>query len=266
MAINCAAIPDTLIESELFGHEKGSFTGANAREIGIFEAANGGTVFLDEIGEMNVAMQAKLLRALQEKEIRRVGGKVNIPLDVRILGATNRELEQEIKRGAFREDLFYRLNVIRINLPPLRERGSDLKTLAEYFIKKYSKLSGIEVDGISKPALRLIMNYGWPGNVRQLESVIERSVLMAESNIIQPEDLPVEISSTSGLTGGLSIDLPPDGIDFEALEKGLIIKAMERADWVIGKAAPLLGMSYKTLQYRLEKFEIERPDKRGKSL
>jgi len=155
--------------------------------------------------------------------------------------------------------------VIRINLPPLRERGSDLKTLAEYFVKKYSDLSGIEVDGISKPALRLIMNYGWPGNVRQLESVIERSVLMAESNIIQPEDLPAEISSTTGLTGGIAIDLPPDGIDFEALEKGLIIKAMERADWVIGKAAPLLGMSYKTLQYRLEKFEIERPEKRSKA-
>jgi DNA-binding NtrC family response regulator len=264
MAINCAAIPDTLIESELFGHEKGSFTGANAREIGIFEAANGGTVFLDEIGEMNVSMQAKLLRAIQEKEIRRVGGKVNLPLDLRILAATNRELEQEIKRGAFREDLFYRLNVIRINLPPLRERGNDLKTLAEYFVKKYSEISGIEVESISKPALRLIMNYGWPGNVRQLESVIERSVLMAESNIIQPEDLPVEITSTTGLTGGISIDLPADGIDFEALEKGLIIKAMERADWVIGKAAPLLGMSYKTLQYRLEKFEIERPEKRVK--
>jgi transcriptional regulator with PAS, ATPase and Fis domain len=264
MAINCAAIPETLIESELFGHEKGSFTGANAREIGIFEAANGGTVFLDEIGEMNVAMQAKLLRAIQEKEIRRVGGKLNIPLDLRILAATNRELEQEIKRGAFREDLFYRLNVIRINLPPLRERGSDLKTLAEYFVKKYSELSGIEVESISKPALRLIMNYSWPGNVRQLESVIERSVLMAESNIIQPEDLPAEISSSTGLTGGISIDLPPDGIDFEALEKGLIIKAMERADWVIGKAAPLLGMSYKTLQYRLEKFEIVRPEKRSK--
>ena len=265
MAINCAAIPDTLIESELFGHEKGSFTGANAREIGIFEAANGGTVFLDEIGEMNVSMQAKLLRALQEKEIRRVGGKVNIPLDLRILAATNRELEQEIKRGAFREDLFYRLNVIRIHLPPLRERGSDLKTLSEYFIRKYSEISGIAVEGLSKPALRLVMNYAWPGNVRQLESVMERSVLMAESNFIQPEDLPVEISSTASLSGGLDIDLPPDGIDMEELEKGLIIKAMERADWVIGKAAPLLGMSYKTLQYRLEKFEINRLEKRAKS-
>jgi len=179
IAINCAAIPDTLIESELFGHEKGSFTGANAREIGIFEAADGGTVFLDEIGEMNVAMQAKLLRAIQEKEIRRVGGKVNIGLDVRLVSATNKELEQEIKKGTFREDLFYRLNVIRVNLPPLRERGSDIKTLAEFFLVKYSKTTGIAMDGISKQTLKLLMNYSWPGNVRQLESVIERSILMA---------------------------------------------------------------------------------------
>ena len=266
LAINCAAIPDTLIESELFGHEKGSFTGANAREIGIFEAANGGTVFLDEIGEMNVSMQAKLLRAIQEKEIRRVGGKVNLSLDVRILAATNRELEQEIRKGNFREDLFYRLNVIRINLPALRERGSDIKTLAEFFIKKYSQASGIAIEGISKPALKILMNYTWPGNVRQLESVIERSVLMAESNYIEPEDLSAEISAGGSQAGGIPIELPPDGIDFEALEKGLIIKAMERADWVIGKAAPLLGMSYKTLQYRLEKFEIERPEKRSKQV
>lgn len=264
MAINCAAIPETLIESELFGHEKGSFTGANAREIGIFEAAEGGTVFLDEIGEMNVAMQAKLLRAIQEREVRRVGGKVNIPLDVRILAATNRELEQEIKKGHFREDLFYRLNVIRINLPPLRERGNDVKTLIEFFTEKFSRDVGVAIDGISKPALKLLMNYSWPGNVRQLESVIERSVLMAESNYIEPDDLPAEITAHASLAGGIPIDLPPEGIDFEALEKGLIIKAMERADWVIGKAAPLLGMSYKTLQYRLEKYEIERPEKRNR--
>jgi len=264
MAINCAAIPDSLMESELFGHEKGSFTGANAREIGIFEAANGGTVFLDEIGEMNVAMQAKLLRAIQEKEIRRVGGKVNVPLDVRILSATNKELEQEIKRGNFREDLFYRLNVIRINLPPLRERGNDVKNLAEFFVKKYSLASGIAVEGLSRPALKLLMNYAWPGNVRQLESVIERSVLMAESNYIEPEDLPAEVTASSALGGGIPFELPPEGIAFEELEKGIIIKAMERADWVIGKAAPLLGMSYKTLQYRLDKFGIERPEKRTK--
>ena len=264
IAINCAAIPDTLIESELFGHEKGSFTGADAREIGIFEAANGGTVFLDEIGEMNVAMQAKLLRAIQEKEIRRVGGKVNIGLDVRLVSATNKELEQEIKKGAFRDDLYYRLNVIRVNLPPLRERGSDIKTLAEFFLEKYSQAAGITMDGISKQTLKLLMNYSWPGNVRQLESVIERSILMAESNYIEPDDLPSEITASGSLGDGIHFNLPAEGIDFEALEKGLIIKAMERAEWVIGKAAPLLGMSYKTLQYRLDKFEVVRPEKRAR--
>jgi DNA-binding NtrC family response regulator len=262
MAINCAAIPETLIESELFGHEKGSFTGASAREIGILEAANGGTVFLDEIGEMNVAMQAKLLRAIQEKEIRRVGGKVNLPLDVRIISATNRDLEQEIKKGTFREDLFYRLNVIRIVLPPLRERGSDIAALVDCFITKYRESTGIQVEGIAKPALKLLMNYRWPGNVRQLESVIERAVLMAEGSIIQPDDLPTEMTATTAQGGVVPFELPPDGINFEEMERSLIVKAMERADWVIGKAAPLLGLSYKTLQYRLDKHAIEKPDKR----
>ena len=264
MAINCAAIPETLIESELFGHEKGSFTGASAREIGILEAANGGTVFLDEIGEMNVSMQAKLLRAIQEKEIRRVGGKVNLPLDVRIISATNRDLEQEIKKGSFREDLFYRLNVIRIVLPPLRERGSDIATLADFFVGKYRDVSGIAVEGIAKPALKLLMNYTWPGNVRQLESVIERAVLMAEGTIIQPDDLPTEISAVAAVSGVVPFELPPEGINFDEMEKALILKAMERADWVIGKAAPILGLSYKTLQYRLEKHGIEKPEKRGR--
>ena len=257
-AINCAAIPDTLIESELFGHEKGSFTGATAREIGIFEAASGGTVFLDEIGEMNVAMQAKLLRAIQEKEIRRVGGKVNIPVDVRIISATNKDLDAEIRKGTFREDLYYRLNVIRISLPPLRERGNDIAALADFFVRKYSASTGLAVKGIAKPALKLLMNYSWPGNVRQLESVIERGVLMAEGEHIQPEDLPAELSTDTSQAGALRLDLPPEGISIEQLERELIIKAMDRSGWIIAKAAPLLGMSYKTLQYRLEKFNIEK--------
>lgn len=258
-AINCAAIPDALIESELFGHEKGSFTGASSRELGLFEAASEGTVFLDEIGEMNVSLQAKLLRAIQEKEIRRVGGKVNIPVDVRIIAATNRELESEIKKGQFREDLFYRLNVIRITLPPLRERGSDIVTLAEFFVKKYAVATGMPVSGISKSALKLLLNYSWPGNVRQLESIIERGVLMAEGSSITPEDLPIEVHEPHSGGGTLPFDFPADGISFEELEKELIIKAMERADWIITKAAPLLRMSYKTLQYRLDKFGIEKP-------
>lgn len=258
-AINCAAIPDSLIESELFGHEKGSFTGANTREIGIFEAASSGTVFLDEIGEMNVALQAKLLRAIQEKEIRRVGGKVNIPVDVRIVAATNKDLEAEIRKGTFREDLFYRLNVIRLNLPPLRDRGSDLATLADHFVRKYAAATGMPVQGISKAALKVLLNYTWPGNVRQLESVIERGVLMAEGTLIQPEDLPAEVHHEFDRHDLLPFEFPPSGISFEELEKELIIKAMERAEWVIAKAAPLLRMSYKTLQYRLEKFGIEKP-------
>jgi two-component system, NtrC family, response regulator PilR len=259
-AINCAAIPESLIESELFGHEKGSFTGAGSREIGIFEAAEGGTVFLDEIGEMNTAMQAKLLRTIQEKEIRRVGGKLNIPVDVRIISATNKDLEQETKRGAFREDLFYRLNVIRITLPPLRERGNDIVTLANFFLRKYSASTGIPLKGISKPALKVLLDYSWPGNVRQLESVIERGVLMAESDYIQPEDLPADVHHEAHLAGSLPFEFPAEGISIDELERDLIIKAMQRADWVISKAAPLLGMSYKTLQYRLEKFGIGRPE------
>lgn len=262
LAINCAAIPEALIESELFGHEKGSFTGASSREIGLFEAANSGTIFLDEIGEMNGAMQAKLLRAIQEREIRRVGGKVSIPVDVRIISATNKDLEQEIRKGNFREDLYYRLNVIRINLPPLRERGSDIITLAEFFVRKYAAADGIPLQGISKAAMKLLMDYSWPGNVRQLESVIERGVLMTESDLIQPEDLPVEIHRERMPGSCLGIDLPAEGICFEDLERDLIIKAMQRSGWIIGKAAPLLGMTYKTLQYRLEKFAIEKPGKK----
>jgi len=259
MAINCAAIPESLIESELFGHEKGAFTGAHQRELGIFEAATGGTVFLDEIGEMNVAMQAKLLRAIQEKEVRRVGGKVNLPVDVRIVAATNRDLEKEIKAGTFREDLFYRLNVIRINLPPLRERGNDIAALADHFVKKFAAAAEVPVKGISPKALKLLMAYSWPGNVRQLESLVERSVLMAEGTMVEPEDLPGELHDLV-IAGGIPIDLPPDGVNMEELERTLILKAMERADWVIAKAAPLLGMSYKTLQYRLDKFKIDKPD------
>jgi len=188
-----------------------------------------------------------------------VGGKINIPINVRIISATNRDLEAEIRNGAFRKDLFYRLNVIRVTLPPLRERGNDIAALADFFIKKYSADSGITVKGISKPALKILMNYSWPGNVRQLESVIERGMLMAETNQILPEDLPAEVYEETLSSTKLPFELPPQGISMEELERNLIIKAMERADGIISKAAPLLGMSYKTLQYRLEKFGINRP-------
>lgn len=259
-AVNCAAIPETLIESELFGHEKGAFTGATSREVGLFEVADGGTLFLDEIGEMNVAMQAKLLRAIQLKEVRRVGGKNPVPVDVRIISATNKNLEEEIKKGTFREDLFYRLNVIRIALPPLRERGSDIIMLADFFVKKFCAENGIALKTIGKAALKLLVNYSWPGNVRQLESVIERGVLLAEQDEIEPEDLPVEVHGRGGNGASLPFELPPEGISIEELERDLIQKAMDRSGGIISKAAPLLGMSYKTLQYRLEKFGINRND------
>jgi len=184
---------------------------------------------------------------------------------VRIISATNKDLEQEIRKGLFREDLFYRLNVIRINLPPLRERGSDIIALADFFVAKYGAAAGIPLKGISKPAIKLLMDYSWPGNVRQLESMIERGVLMTESDCIQPEDLPAEIHRESVPGSCLGFDFPPEGISMDDLERDLIIKAMERAGWVIGKAAPLLGMTYKTLQYRLEKFGIEKPDKKSSS-
>jgi DNA-binding NtrC family response regulator len=258
LAINCAAIPETLIESELFGHERGAFTGAVSREMGIFEAANGGTVFLDEIGEMNVSMQAKLLRAIQAREIRRVGGKTHIPIDVRIISATNKDLEEEIRQGRFREDLFYRLNVIRIALPSLRERGSDIAALADFFLEKHAAAAGVSCRQLSPAARKLIMQYPWPGNVRQLESVIERGVLMADSETIEPEDLPLELNQR-GTPGPFPCALPPAGINFEDLERALIVQAMERTGWVISKAAPLLGMTYKTLQYRLDKFAINKP-------
>ena len=185
-----------------------------------------------------------------------------MPVDVRIIAATNRDLEVEIKRGNFREDLFYRLNVIRITLPPLRDRGNDIVTLAEFFVSKFTRTPDARVRGISKPALKLIMNYPWPGTVRELESVIERGVLMAESEYIQPEDLPLEVQEGPGSGGALPFTLPPEGIHFEELERELIAKAMDRANGVIGRAAQLLGMSYKTLQYRLEKFGIDKSGKR----
>jgi DNA-binding NtrC family response regulator len=258
LAINCAAIPETLIESELFGHERGAFTGATSREMGIFEAAQGGTVFLDEIGEMNISMQAKLLRAIQSREIRRLGGKGDIPIDVRIISATNKDLEEEVRRGTFREDLYYRLNVIRITLPPLRERSTDIPALTEFFLKKCAASTGAPQRRLSAAARKLIMQYPWPGNVRQLESVIERGMLMADTDIIEPADLPMELQQR-GEAVAIPYAIPPGGLNFEELERTLISQAMERSGWVISKAAPLLGMSYKTLQYRLEKFRIHKP-------
>ena len=259
-AINCAAIPENLLESELFGHEKGSFTGAEARKAGLFEAASGSTLFLDEIGDLSLPLQGKILRALQEREVRRVGGNETIPVDVRVVAATNRDLEAMMKAGQFREDLFYRLNVIPIVLPPLRERAGDVPALVQRFLEKANGTHGTAVADIDPAALDLLVRHPWPGNIRQLESVVERAVLLCEGTTVRPGDLPLEIRlQTAPAARPYGFEIPADGIDIEELERQIIIQAMDRSGWVIARAARLLGLTYRTLQYRLEKFGIRRP-------
>ena len=259
-ALNCAAIPENLLESELFGHEKGSFTGADARKIGLFEAASGSTLFLDEIGDLTLPLQGKILRALQEKEVKRVGGNETIPVDVRVVAATNRDLAAMMKSGQFREDLFYRLNVIPVELPPLRDRASDVRALVSRFLDKANASHGTSVASVSPEAMELLVRHGWPGNVRQLESVVERAVLLCEGNVVVPSDLPSEVRlNTAPAARPYGFDIPAEGIDIEEFERQLIVQAMEKSGWVIAKAARLLGLTYRTLQYRLEKFGLKKP-------
>ena len=257
-AVNCAAIPDTLIESELFGYEKGAFTGANTSKQGIIGASNGGTLFLDEISELSLAVQAKLLRLIQNREIKPLGSSEIIAVDIRILAATNKVIEQEIKNGRFREDLYYRLNVIPIQMPPLRERKTDIPILIEHFLKKYNSVHSKSISKLNNDALSLLLKYDWPGNVRQLESVVERTVLLTEGNTITKDDLPLELRVTPIEINKYEFDLPEAGINFYELEKEILVQAMKKSDGVIAKAANLLGMSYRTLQYRLEKFGINK--------
>lgn len=257
-AVNCAAINENLLESELFGHEKGSFTGAIAEKKGLFEIAHNGTLFLDEIGELDVSLQAKILRALQEKQIRRVGGIRDIDVDVRVVAATNRELLHMVEEKRFREDLYYRLNVLSIDLPALRERRSDIPILIEYFLKKHTRGTDRKVV-LASEARRLLEDYSYPGNVRQLESAIERAILLCENDTITIEDLPPEM--TSGARSAASGDLfklPPEGVNFEDVERSLIMQAMDRTDNNITKSAKMLGLTFRTLQYRLEKFGFKK--------
>jgi transcriptional regulator with PAS, ATPase and Fis domain len=260
-AVNCAAINENLLESELFGHEKGSFTGAVGEKKGLFEIADGGTLFLDEIGELDIALQAKLLRALQEKEIRRVGGVKEIPIDVRVLAATNRDLLKMTEEKRFREDLYYRLNVLSIEIPPLRERTTDLPVLIDYFVKKHTRGTAREIK-IEPNAKKLINDYHYPGNVRQLESAIERAILLSENDTITVDDLPPEMSQGSrpATVGGdiTNFKLPAEGVNFEDVERSLIMQAMDRTDNNITKSAKLLGLTFRTLQYRLEKFGFKK--------
>ncbi|MGZ6242603.1 MAG: sigma-54-dependent transcriptional regulator [Candidatus Binataceae bacterium] len=269
VAINCSAIPDSLIENELFGHERGAFTGANERKIGLIESADKSTLFLDEIADLNISLQAKLLRVLQERELRRVGGNESIRVDVRLVAATNRELAEEVNQGRFREDLYYRINVVTITLPPLRDRRSDIPLLAENALKhRFAHLAHDRVKEISREAMEVLLDYSWPGNVRQLESAIERALLLCEGDRIMPHDLPQEVlarkmpARPAERARGERFERPAEGINFENLERDLILQAMERAEWVIAKAAKMLGMSYRTLQYRLDKFAIKKPDGR----
>jgi DNA-binding NtrC family response regulator len=276
VAVSCAAIPETLIESELFGYEKGAFTGAVSRRQGLFEAADKSTLFLDEIGELNVNMQAKVLRTLQEREIRRVGGREDLKVDVRIIAATNKDLEAEVKRGAFRDDLYYRLNVVSINIPPLRERSTDIPQLAEYFVARACKDAGRPPMAITTEAMRLLLGYHWPGNVRQVETVLQRAVLLSDGRVIDYMDLPIEVRFSSlplreagalepaaGEAGAYRYRLLSQGINLEEIEREFILQAMEMSGGVIAKAAKLLGLSYRTLQYRLEKFQIRREGSEG---
>ncbi len=258
-AINCAAIPENLLESELFGYERGAFTGADRRKIGLFEAASGSTLFLDEVGDLSVALQGKILRALQEKEIRRIGGNETIPADVRVIAATNRDLEAMMREGKFRDDLYYRLNIIPIVLPALRERAEDIPALAARFLERAAAEHGKPVGKIRKEAMALLISYDWPGNVRELESLVERAVLLSESEGIGPEDLPEQVRHPRVTPSALGLEIPPGGIDIEEVERSLLLQAMEKSGWVIARAAKLLHLTYRTMQYRLEKFGIRKP-------
>jgi len=259
-AVNCAAIPDNLIESELFGYEPGAFTGATSRSTGLFEASDGGTIFLDEIGDLPALTQSKILRVLQDKEVRRLGSRESIKINVRIIAATNKDLEKEIINKNFREDLYYRLKVITIELPPLRERKEDIPELVDFFITKYNKEFGKRVKSIEESALKALREYHWPGNIRQLESVTERAVLMCESAQICLKDIKSELQFFQG-KDILDFDLPDEGINVEDLEKDLLKKAMQKSNGVAAKAAKLLGMSYKTFWYRWEKLNLHSPKK-----
>jgi two-component system response regulator PilR (NtrC family) len=278
--VNCGAIPENLIESEMFGHKRGSFTGAVAEKMGLFEAANGGTLFLDEIGELPLSMQVKLLRAIQERVFRKVGGTEDVRVDVRIIAATNRDLEAGVAKGNFREDLYYRLNVIMIRTPPLRERKGDVEILARHFLKKFAKKFSKAIDDFDPGTLAILASHPWPGNVRELENVIERAVALESSEKVTPGSLPmaaakggsgtagVEKSSTSsGGTSELRLPAPefshgPLNLDaiLGEVEKTYLLKALEHSGGVKKKAADSLGITFRSIRYRLKKLGIEASD------
>ncbi len=248
--LHCAALAETLLESELFGHERGSFTGAAGRREGRFSQAHGGTLFLDEIGDISAGVQVKLLRFLQEREFERVGGNETVHVDVRVIAATNRDLKTEVAAGRFREDLFYRLNVINVHMPSLRERASDVPMLAAHFLGKYAKESGKELRGFSDEALRILAGYRWPGNVRELENVIERAVVLATANQITPAELPPSLTPSEP-KGGIQVP----GSTMNDLERYAILTTLESTGGSTSQAAEILGMSVRKIQYKLQEYE-----------
>ncbi len=261
VTVNCSALPEPLLESELFGHMKGAFTGAVSNKAGLFEVANGGSIFLDEIGETTPTMQVKLLRVIQEREFRRVGGTRDMKVDVRVIAATNKDLEKAIADGSFREDLYYRLDVLPILLPPLRQRAEDIPLLAQHFLERFAHASGKPVLSLSPEATQALMAHEWKGNVRELENLIERVVAFAAGPPITEADLEGWLHRPAAVASTTPTDLPPDGVDLEgvinSIEKDLLLKALEKAKWVKKKAATLLRLNARSFRYRLEKYAIK---------
>tara|TARA_B110001454_G_scaffold219199_1_gene251724 strand:- start:26584 stop:27990 length:1407 start_codon:yes stop_codon:yes gene_type:complete len=262
VTINCGAIPENLMESEMFGHKKGSFTGAIADKLGLFEVADGGTLFLDEVGELPLSIQVKLLRSLQERVIRRVGATEDIKVDVRIIAATNRHLEEMVQKGTFRQDLYYRLNVIHIKTPSLRERKEDIPILAHHFLKKYNDKLNKNISSISTEAMENLKKYDYPGNVRELENMIERTVALEGGATVLPESLPPLVNTSSGrkLASSNEIEVTDDGVDLDKIigqiEKELIIKAIHQANGIKKRAAKLLNITFRSMRYRIEKYNL----------
>ena len=261
VTLNCGAIPESLIESELFGHMKGAFTDAIATRKGLFEVADEGTIFLDEISELPLLMQVKLLRVLQDKEFKRVGGTEDIRVDVRIISATNKDLEEAVKEKRFREDLFYRLNVIQIKLPPLRDRKEDVQILASHFLKKYTEELNKNILKISPEALQILLDYGYPGNVRELQNIIERAVALESHQELTAHNLSSYLNEQSLMRKGpIDIDIPNEGVDLEKmvedLERTLLLKALDKTKGIKKKAAELLHINFRSMRYRLEKYGL----------
>jgi len=261
--VNCAALPETLLESELFGHEKGAYTGADRQRIGRFEQADGGSLFLDEIGDMSPAIQAKILRVLQEHEFERLGGTRTQRVDVRLITATNRDLSSMVSQGLFREDLYYRLNVVSVEMPPLRERKEDILALAMFFTKKFAGELKKKMDGIDPEAQKMLMRYNWPGNIRELENAIERALLMTEGQNIAAEDLRLGEVATAGGTGARDastlVKIPPSGVPLEEIERSALMEALKMSNWVQKDAAELLGISPRVMNYKIKTLRIEFP-------